>query len=117
MWKCAGWMCVALAVVGTVLPVMPTVPFLIAAAFCFERGSPRLHRWLMEHQTFGPPLRDWRDHRVISWRAKIITTVCILGSVGLMVYREIPFELKATASGVLLGALVFVLTRKSRRLP
>jgi hypothetical protein len=63
LWAAAGHVLVALGVIGAFVPLMPTTIFLILAASCYARSSARLYRWLLEHRTFGPILRDWRDHR------------------------------------------------------
>lgn len=73
-------LCLLLGVVGIFLPVMPTVPFLIVAAWCASRSSPRLHRWLMTHPRFGRQLRDWNEHGVVPRKAKWITSVMMAGS-------------------------------------
>ena len=65
-----GWVMVALGVIGIILPVMPGVVFLIVAAWCFARSSPRFEAWLLDHPTFGKPLRDWRATGAIPRRAK-----------------------------------------------
>lgn len=65
-----GILSFAVGAVGVVLPLLPTVPFMLLAAFCFARSSPRLERWLLEHEQFGPAIRNWRDSRSISGRAK-----------------------------------------------
>lgn len=67
--------CLVLGIIGLLLPVMPTVPFLIVAAWAASRSSPRLHRWLITHPRFGTQLRDWNDHGVVPRRAKWITAV------------------------------------------
>ncbi|NPD16477.1 YbaN family protein [Xinfangfangia sp. D13-10-4-6] len=59
-----------LGFVGALLPVLPTVPFLILAVACFTRSSTRLERWLLAHPQFGPLLRDWREKGAIPRRAK-----------------------------------------------
>lgn len=73
-------LCLVLGIVGLLLPVMPTVPFLIVSAWAASRSSPRLHRWLMSHPRFGRQLRDWNEHGVVPRKAKWITAVMMAGS-------------------------------------
>ncbi|MBC5785299.1 YbaN family protein [Ramlibacter sp. USB13] len=77
-------LCLVLAVVGIVLPVMPTVPFLVVAAWAAARSSPRLHRWLLTHRRFGPYLRDWNEAGVVPRRAKWFSTAMMGGSAASM---------------------------------
>ena len=79
LWIVAGALAMLLGVVGIVLPVMPTVPFVLLAAFCFSRGSERCERWILEHRHFGPPVRAWREHRAVPLRAKQFATVMMAG--------------------------------------
>jgi len=72
--------CLMLGIVGLLVPVMPTVPFLIVSAWAASRSSPRLHRWLMNHPRFGRQLRDWNEHGIVPRRAKWITAVMMSGS-------------------------------------
>jgi uncharacterized membrane protein YbaN (DUF454 family) len=67
-----GYLMVVLGFLGIFLPVLPTTPFLILAAGCFARSSPRLERWLLDHPRFGPLLRDWRERGAIPRRAKTL---------------------------------------------
>lgn len=68
----AGCVMLALGIIGAFVPVMPTTIFLILAAWCFARSSPRLETWLLDHKTFGPTLRSWRENGAIPRRAKIM---------------------------------------------
>jgi uncharacterized membrane protein YbaN (DUF454 family) len=74
-WLAAGVASLALAFVGIFLPLMPTVPFVLLAAWCFSRGSRRIERWMLEHRHFGPPIRDWRANRAVPLRAKQLATL------------------------------------------
>lgn len=70
LWVLAGIVSLLVGVVGVMLPVLPTTPFVLVAAFCFSRGSSRFERWLLEHRVFGPIVQDWRNHHAVPRRAK-----------------------------------------------
>ena len=76
-----GFLFVGLAAVGVVLPVLPTTPFLLVAAACFARSSPRFYEWLLQNRVFGPLIRDWREHRCIPLHAKVLA-VTLIAAVG-----------------------------------
>jgi uncharacterized membrane protein YbaN (DUF454 family) len=71
LWSAAGLAFVGLGTVGAFLPILPTVPFLLLATFCFARGNPVWERRLLDHPRWGPPLLEWRQRRAISRRAKM----------------------------------------------
>ena len=79
-WLISGLIALALGLIGAVLPLLPTTPFLLVAAFAFARSSPRLAKWLEEHPQFGPLITDWREHGAISKRAKIAAMVAIVAA-------------------------------------
>lgn len=90
-WLIAGWAALALGTVGIFLPLIPTTPFILVAAWCFSKGSERMHRWLLEHRRFGPMVRDWERHGVIRLRAKVLATGMIVPLVGYMaLFTEAP---------------------------
>jgi uncharacterized membrane protein YbaN (DUF454 family) len=81
LWGSAGALALATGIVGAFLPLLPTTPFVLLAAFCFSRGSTRCERWLLTHPRFGPLIRDWRESRSIPLRAKQLAWVMMaLGS-------------------------------------
>jgi uncharacterized membrane protein YbaN (DUF454 family) len=82
VWLAAGWLSLAVGFIGIFLPLLPTVPFVLLAAFCFSRGSARCERWLLGHPRFGPWIRDWRAHRAVPLRAKqLASAMMAAGSV------------------------------------
>ena len=78
LYTVAGCSCVGLAFLGLFLPLLPTTPFLLLAAFCFSRGSERLHGWLLGHRTMGPIIRDWNEKRVIRPRVKVVAAISVV---------------------------------------
>jgi uncharacterized membrane protein YbaN (DUF454 family) len=99
----AGFLCVALGVVGAVVPLMPSTVFFICAAACFAYASPRLEAWLLSHKFIGDPVRAWRDRGAISRPGKIMATLGM--SVGLAVFAATG----ASAIGLAIAAFVLSL--------
>ena len=79
LFTITGIFFLALAFIGAFLPLLPTTPFLLVAATCFAKSSPRLHQILLNNKVFGPIIYHWQQSRSIPKRAKIIA----LGSIGL----------------------------------
>lgn len=88
--RIAGVAFVGLAIVGVFLPLMPTTIFLILAAACFARSSPRLEAWLMNHPRFGPPLRAWRREGAVPRKAKVLACVGIAGGFAIFWFAAHP---------------------------
>jgi len=110
-----GWSFFGLGAVGVVLPVLPTTPFMLIALWAFARSSQRFHDWLYTHRLFGPPLDQWRTHRVIPVKAKIFTLVTMILSFGyLAFFSETPVLAKAIVALVMLSGAAFVLSQRSR---
>lgn len=80
LWFAAGALALALGIIGIFLPLLPTTPFVILAAACFARSSRRMHDWLLNHRSFGPAIRNWRDHRAISPRGKKFALIAMAGA-------------------------------------
>lgn len=81
-YKLLGFLFLAIACLGIVLPLLPTTPFLLVAAGCFARSSEKWHRWLLNNPTFGPMINNWERHRCISCKVKItaLASMLVLGS-------------------------------------
>ncbi|MFT3930395.1 MAG: YbaN family protein [Spongiibacteraceae bacterium] len=80
LWA-VGIIALVLGIIGIFLPGLPTTPFVLLAAACFVRVSPRAYTWLRNHRLFGPMLRDWETHRSIPLRAKGIALLMMTLSV------------------------------------
>jgi uncharacterized membrane protein YbaN (DUF454 family) len=80
VWLLFGGVAFALGVIGAFLPLVPTVPFMLLAAFCFARGHPPFEEWLLNHRLFGPPITAWRARGAIGRRAKLAAVVGFTGS-------------------------------------
>src|SRR5262245_22974887 len=107
-YNSAGCICVALGFFGLFLPLLPTTPFLLLAAFCFSRGAPRLQTWLLEHRTMGPIIRNWNERRVIPAHVKVYAAIAIpLVMSPALVFGSFHPGLKAIS--VLVGIAVIVM--------
>ena len=85
LWLLLGITSLALGIVGVVLPLLPTTPFVLLSAYCFARSSPRLHDWLIGHRIFGPLIHNWERHKAISPRAKVMAVLSMAGVLGMSV--------------------------------
>lgn len=95
-----GWVCVAFGAVGVVLPVLPTTPFLLLAAACFDRSSPRFHRWLLSTKLFGPLIKNWQQERYIEKRAKAVALVVVAATFSLSIWMVGQVSLKWMLVGI-----------------
>ncbi|MEA3276062.1 MAG: YbaN family protein [Pseudomonadota bacterium] len=111
-----GVLALALGILGIFLPLLPTTPFVLLAAFFFSRGSARLHRWLVEHPRFGRYIRDWEAEQVIPPVGKYAASLMMVPSVSWVIAtREIPWMLEALMAATVAGVLWFIWSRPSRR--
>lgn len=104
----AGLVSLALGGIGVILPLLPTVPFMILAAFCFANSSPRLESWLVEHPVFGVHIKNWRDRRAITRRGKWAATVAFAVSCVLaFLFVELPWNLIPIAAALISGSWIW----------
>lgn len=111
-WLALGCLFVGLGMIGAVLPLMPTTIFLILAAGCFARGSPRLEAWLLGHPRFGPTLRAWRRDGAIGRRAKIMACSGIAVGYALFLFGARPgIGLALVVAALMTGCAAYIVTR------
>lgn len=106
----------ALGIIGAFLPLLPTTVFLIIAAACFARSSPRLEAWLMNHERFGPTLRAWRANGAIPRRAKIMACLGMTAGLGLFFVAWFAHPTRhlwvaLMVSAIILACAAFVVSR------
>jgi uncharacterized protein len=90
LWRVAALVSLVLGAAGIVLPVLPTVPFFILAAWAASKGWPALEIWLLEHRTYGPHIRLWRERGAIPRRAKWLATLMMLASAIVLQFSAAP---------------------------
>lgn len=112
LWNLLGAACVALALVGALLPVMPTTVFALGAAASFSKGSPRLERWLLQHRVLGPSILAWRHERAIPTSARRAAVVS-MGASALLVGATAPMPVVVGVVTVLAAVALYVGTRPS----
>jgi len=111
-----GFCCLLLGALGVLLPLLPTTPFVLLAAFCFSRSSPRLHAYLLNHRLFGPLISEWEQYGVISLRIKLFSSSMMLMMVSYpILFKSLPLWADILAGTSVLLALLYIWTRPSER--
>ena len=111
LWLLAGLTSVAIGAVGIVLPLLPTTPFLLIAAFAFARSSARLNNWLREHRSFGPLIDNWHRDGSIDRNVKRTAIIVILMTPVITWLFGTPLWIIVCQIVVLSAAAVFIVTR------
>ncbi len=85
-YSCVGWTCVILGLIGVTVPLLPTVPFILLALYCFGCSSPQFQQWLLEHKTLGPIARRLKEKQGLTRREKWQSLLVIWLSMGSVLY-------------------------------
>lgn len=113
-WLIGGCLALVAGVIGIILPLLPTVPFLLLAALCFAKSSERAHNWLMNHPKLGPPIKDWQNSGAIRLPAKRMATLCIGAAFFLSVLLGVPSKILIIQALVLACVLTFIWSRPNQ---
>jgi uncharacterized membrane protein YbaN (DUF454 family) len=123
LWFIAGTICVVLGAIGIVLPILPTTPFLLAAAACYYKSSERMHKWLLNNKWFGEYIRNYTEGKGIPLKTKIVAVSLLWITIGFstvfMVDRLLPSELDQLVLPIqlIMVAIAFVVSIHIYRLP
>lgn len=116
-WCGLAYGCIALGAAGLVLPLLPTTPFLLVAAWAAAKGSPRLAGWLWQHPRLGPALHAWQQDGAVPRRTKHLAVALLLLSWLLLWLAAAPTWGLAAAAMLFAGVAAFVLTRPDAARP
>jgi len=111
-----GWICVGLGILGIIMPLFPTTPFLLVAIWAFSKSSPELAARIRAHRIAGPYIRDWQDARVVPVKGKLLALIVMTAMelyLALWV-RPAPWVIYAVGA-VFVATAIYILTRPSRR--
>ena len=106
-----GWVLLAAGIAGLFLPLVPGTLFLILAAACFTRSSPRFEAWLLNHPRLGPPVRRWRETGAIPRRAKAYAGLSLAASWIIIAATAAPDLLKIGSLALFVAVGAFIGTR------
>ena len=111
IWLIFGLISLLLGAIGAFLPLVPTVPFMLLAAFFFSKSSERLHHWLITHPVFGPSIEDWQRNGAITRRIKLYATVSIAAAFGLSLILGLKPLILMIQGSTLIGVMIFIWSR------
>ena len=110
-WLIVGLLALALGAIGIALPLLPTTPFILLAAFAFAQSSEKLHQWLLDHNVFGPLIENWQQHGAISRRTKVVSVVSMAALPLISAAMKAPAVVVVVQLVVLGAVAAFILTR------
>ena len=107
----AGLISLAIGAVGIFVPLLPTTPLVLVAAFCFANSSERLHQWLLDHNVFGPLIDNWRRYGAISRNAKIMSVASMVAVLLISWWLDVATWIIGLQAVILGCSAAFILTR------
>lgn len=114
IWLVVGLLATAAGIIGIFLPLVPTTPFLLLAAYAFARSSPRLHTWLVAHPVLGRPIEDWQRHGAISRGVKITAVVTMGVTVLASIIVGFPPWILILQGAIMTAVATFILSRPDK---
>ena len=110
-WLAVGILALALGCLGVVLPLLPTTPFVLVAAFAFANSSNRLHQWLLDHNIFGPLIANWQRYGAISRSAKVLSLLSMGAVLVISLVMAVPAFVIVVQAVVVGACALFIVSR------
>jgi uncharacterized membrane protein YbaN (DUF454 family) len=114
LWRIFAVLALMLGLIGVVLPIVPTAPFLILAAWAAGRGSPRLEQWLLNHPRYGSHIRAWRERGVVPRRAKVFAVLMMSVSAIVLQFTAVVLLARLVVPAVMVAVAIWLCTRPER---
>ena len=112
MWRAVAVLGLTLGLLGVVLPVVPTVPFLILSAWAASKGWPAFEIWLLNHRLFGPPIVQWRLRGAVPRRAKWLSCgMMACSAIGMQFFPQIPVWVRVAVPLMMLAVGIWLWRR------
>lgn len=110
-----GWISLVLGVLGIVLPVLPTTPFLLLSAACFAKSSERFYVMLLTNRYFGPYIRDWRANRGLTIKTKLWVIFVMGFTMSISAYFAPLMAIRIMLAVIGIGVSIFILQLPTKR--
>ena len=114
IYICVGLLAVGLGIIGAFLPLMPTVPFLLVALFCFERSSKKYHEMILNNKYFGKVLRDYYEGKGLTTSVKIKAILFLSCGIGFSFYKVQHLYLRIMLVVIWLGVTIHIILLKTK---
>lgn len=109
-----GWLFLVLAVIGIPLPILPTTPFLLLAAYFFSQSNERLHQWLLHTKYLGPMIVNWERYGIIRTKAKVLSVTIIITLFSYtLIFVNVSYKIKILVTLIGIAVITFIVSRPS----
>jgi hypothetical protein len=115
LWFVLGLICLGLAVIGYILPVMPGTTFLLISAFCFAKSSKKWHDKLINNKSFGPIIQDYQEGKGMTRKVKITAITTVVASISISMYFASNFYVGIFLLLCAAFAIVCILKQKTKK--
>lgn len=116
LWTALGTFFLCLGVIGIVLPLLPTTPFLLLAAACYIRGSERMYKWLLGNKWFGEYIKNYREGRGVPLKVKVLSISFLWAAIGFSAFFVVDiFWIRIILIAIAIGVSIHIISLKTLR--